>query len=84
MLALRLGLRLVLVYLFLEAFKMQDFSCIRLITLPLLRWKGPKCVTTCVSLQDYFQAHGEQEEPELTGMWWFSSWRTEMGSVAEK
>lgn len=40
-LALRLGLRLVLVYLFLEAFKMQNFSCIRLITLPLLRWKGP-------------------------------------------
>lgn len=38
----------------------------------------PLCVTACVSLQDYFQAHGEQEEPDLTGVWWFSSWRTEI------
>lgn len=32
-------------------------------------------VTTCVSLEDYFQARGEQGKgPELTGIWWLSSW----------
>lgn len=36
-------------------------------------------VTTCVSLQDYFQAHGEQGKGlELTGIWWLSRWRKEI------
>lgn len=36
-------------------------------------------MTTCVSLQDYFQAHGEQGKGlELTGIWWLSRWRKEI------
>lgn len=61
MLALMLWLRLALVYLFLEAFKMQNFSCIRLIMLPLPRWKGP-CMWQPLSVLRITFRHLESRE----------------------
>lgn len=69
-LVLRLGLRLVLVYLFLEAFKMQNFSCIRLITLPLLGWKGPyvwQPVSVCRITFRHMESKKSQNSQECGG-----------------